>query len=138
MVLRTSLPDTCRVYVQHEPRPCRPPRGVQGLAGGAQRVAQDVAGDHRDFRLSKNNLIVGAVLNGLHGGVQRDLVIVAVGSVIAVAAVAARGSGSRAVHDDGDHAVALPLETVMEVEPVPTAVITPLGLTVATLLLPDL
>ena len=35
-------------------------------------------------------------------------------------------------------AVALPLETVMEVEPVPTAVITPLGLTVATLLLPDL
>ena len=35
-------------------------------------------------------------------GVQRDLVIVAVGSVIAVAAVAARGSGSRAVHDDGD------------------------------------
>ena len=35
-------------------------------------------------------------------------------------------------------AVALPVETVMEVEPVPTAVITPLGLTVATLLLPDL
>ena len=82
--------------------------------------------------------MVGAVLNGLHGGVQRDLVIVAVGSVIAVAAVAARGSGSRAVHDDGDQRRGFAVETVMEVEPVPTAVITPLGLTVATLLLPDL
>ena len=33
---------------------------------------------------------------------------------------------------------AVPLETVMEVAPVPTAVITPLGLTVAILLLADL
>ena len=35
-------------------------------------------------------------------------------------------------------AEAVPLETVMEVAPVPTAVITPLGLTVAMLLLADL
>ena len=35
-------------------------------------------------------------------------------------------------------AEALPLETVMEVAPVPTAVITPEGLTVAMLLLADL
>ena len=35
-------------------------------------------------------------------------------------------------------AEAVPLDTVMEVEPVPTAVMTPLGLTVAMLLLPDL
>ena len=35
-------------------------------------------------------------------------------------------------------AEAVPLETVMEVAPVPTAVITPLGLIVAMLLLADL
>ena len=35
-------------------------------------------------------------------------------------------------------AEAVPLETVMEFAPVPTAVITPLGLTVAMLLLADL
>ena len=74
---------------------------AQGLAGGAQRI-EDITGHGRHLGLCENDLVVLAVLNGLHNGIDLDGSIVIRFGGAAVRRIIGRRC-SRTVDDDRDH-----------------------------------